>query len=31
MVKKYSSLKSEFDIQEKDKEILLKELLMKKK
>jgi len=31
MVKKYAGLKSEFEIQEKDKEILLKELLMKKK
>ena len=31
IMKKYSNLKSEFDIQEKDKDILLKELLMKKK
>lgn len=30
-MKKYSSLKSEFEIQERDKEMLLKELLMKKK
>lgn len=30
-MKKYSSLKAEFEIQEKDKELLLKELLMKKK
>jgi uncharacterized protein YlxW (UPF0749 family) len=30
-MKKYTSLKSEFDIQEKDKDMLLKELLMKKK
>lgn len=30
-MKKYSSLKSEFEIQERDKELLLKELLMKKK
>ena len=27
----YSSLKAEFEIQEKDKDLLLKELLMKKK
>ncbi len=31
IVKKYTTLKSEFEIQQKDKEILLKELLMKKK
>lgn len=31
LMKKYSSLKSEFEIQERDKEMLLKELLMKKK
>ena len=31
VLKKYSSLKAEFEIQSKDKEILLKELLMKKK
>ena len=31
IMKKYSSLKSEFDIQEKDKDLLLKEILMKKK
>ena len=30
-MKKYSSLKAEFEIQEKDKDLLLKELLMKKK
>lgn len=30
-MKKYSSLKSEFEIQERDKDLLLKELLMKKK
>lgn len=30
-MKKYSALKAEFEIQEKDKELLLKELLMKKK
>ena len=31
LVKKYSALKSEFEIQEKDKDLLMKELLMKKK
>ena len=31
VLKKYSALKAEFEIQSKDKEILLKELLMKKK
>lgn len=31
LMKKYSSLKSEFEIQERDKDMLLKELLMKKK
>ena len=31
LMKKYSSLKAEFEIQEKDKDLLLKELLMKKK
>jgi hypothetical protein len=30
-MKKYSALKAEFEIQERDKELLLKELLMKKK
>ncbi len=30
-MKKYTSLKSEFEIQERDKDTLLKELLMKKK
>ncbi len=31
LMKKYSSLKSEYEIQEKDKDLLMKELLMKKK
>jgi hypothetical protein len=31
LIKKYSFLKSEYDIQEKDKNLLMKELLMKKK
>lgn len=31
LMKKYSSLKAEFEIQENDKDMLLKELLMKKK
>ena len=31
LMKKYSTLKSDYDIQEKDKDLLLKELLMKKK
>jgi hypothetical protein len=31
LLKKYTLLKSEYEIQEKDKEILMKELLIKKK
>lgn len=31
LMKKYSSLKSEYEIQEKDKDLLMKELLMRKK
>lgn len=31
LMKKFSTLKSEFEIQEKDKDLLMKELLMKKK
>lgn len=31
LTKKYSTLKSEYEIQEKDKDLLMKELLMKKK
>jgi len=30
-MKKYTALRSEFELQEKDKDMLLKELLMKKK
>lgn len=30
-MKKYSSLKSEYQIQQKDKDLLMKQLLMKKK
>jgi len=31
LMKKYTALRSEFELQEKDKDMLLKELLMKKK
>ena len=31
LMKKYSTLKSEYEIQEKDKDLLMKQLLMKKK
>ena len=31
LIKKYSTLKADFDIQERDKELLMKELLLKKK
>lgn len=30
-MKKYNTLKGEFEIQERDRELLLKEMLMKKK
>lgn len=31
LMKKYTKLKSEYELQEKDKDLLMKELLMKKK